>query len=106
MPQVNPKDVAVEAAKMYARQAAKKALLSAGAAIAPYVGIGCLIVLGLFLFVILVCLLFVMILYATCNYAPTIIKVASWLAGIIPNSMSDTAQTLSILGPICDIFKQ
>jgi len=99
------KDLAVEAAKMAIKQAAQKALISAASAIAPYVGIGCLIVLGFFLIIIVGCIIFVVLLYTMCNYAPTTIKFASWVSGILPGDLT-TAKALSILGPICDTFKR
>lgn len=97
--------MATEAAKVAIKQAAQKALISAGTAILPYVGIGCAIVFLIFLAIMLLAIVFMVMTYSICTYAPTTIKFASWVSGILPESMT-TAKALSILGPICDIFKQ
>lgn len=99
------KDLLAEAAKTAVKQAAKKALVSAAGAVAPYIAIGCLIVLGIVVAIILICVIFVALIYATCNYAPYTIKFASMVSGVIPESMT-TAKALSVLGPICDIFNK
>jgi len=101
----NQKDLAVEAAKMAVKQAAQKALMSAAGAIAPYVGVGCLIVLGVVLFVLAVCVVFVAMLYVTCNDAPNTIKAVGWLASLLPSGISGVEEA-KMLSQICDIFKQ
>lgn len=101
----NQKDMLVEAAKMAVKQAAQKALMSAAGAIAPYVGIGCLIVLGVILFVVAVCVIFVVMLYVTCNDAPNTIKFAGWLASLLPSGLTGVEEA-KMLSEICDIFKE
>lgn len=98
------KDLAIEAAKMVVKQAVQKALVSASVAVAPYVGVGCLIVLGVFLLVLAVCIIFLIVIYATCNEAPTTIKFMSYIANIVPGISG--MQEASMLGQICDILKQ
>ena len=99
------KDLAVEAAKMAIKQAARKALMSAAATVAPYVGAGCAIILGVFLIVVLACLLASISLYSICNYAPKSLSVLSWFAGFAPSSWTK-AQMIAGLGQLCDIFKE
>lgn len=98
------KELAQDVAKFVAKQATQKALMSAGTAVAPYVGIGCLIILGIYLLISISVAVAIILIYNTCNYSPWLIKFASAVSGILPQSLTVT-KAASVLGPICDIFK-
>ena len=101
------KDLLAEAAKYAAKEAVKKVLISAGSAVAPYIGAGCLIVLAVFLLVALAGAIFIIIAYYTCQEYSTAIKGASLISGFLPESMTPSSvQALSMFEPFCDIFKQ
>jgi len=82
-------NAAKETAAKLAQEALKKAAVAATTAAAPWVGIGCLIIAGLFLIIFLFSVLAILSLYGLCNYAPHTTNWISWW-----NNMGD----------ICDYF--
>ena len=71
-------DVAKEVAIKAAKEVLQKAAIQAAAAVAPYVGIGCLIILGIILAIFLVSILAFLTLYGICDYAPRTMGWVTW----------------------------
>jgi hypothetical protein len=79
------KEIAIKLAKEVAKQAAK----TAATAVAPWVGLGCLIIVGIIIAIFLFSAITIMTLYGLCDYAPHTVGWILWW-----NNMGDLCATI------------